>query len=199
MPQKSAGWGGGGAAKLLRADGLDFFALDADLYAQRGTDVGALDDGAANPDIAGKIGGAEGIIEGVTARIADQRVRSVTEIVIGAESVEIGDVFEFAVAVRRFAREGPVAGRGSGGASREPHDCGRDVFASEFIADEEIDRGPRLGHVGDLSNGGVLLVGVGQEGIGVRSRGWYFNLRGGFRASGALEGLGPGQEADGEE
>ena len=78
---------------------MDFLALDADFDAQRGADVGALNDRAPNPDITGKIGGAERIVERATAGIANERMSGSAKVVIGAKFVEIGDVFKFAVAV----------------------------------------------------------------------------------------------------
>ena len=45
-------------AGLFGADGQDVFALDLDFHADGRANVAALDDGATNPEIAGKIGGS---------------------------------------------------------------------------------------------------------------------------------------------
>ena len=44
-------------AGLFGAGGQDVFALDLDFHADGRANIAALDDGAANPEIAGKIGG----------------------------------------------------------------------------------------------------------------------------------------------
>ena len=54
------------------ADGQDLFVLDPNFDAEGRANIAALDDGTADPDIAGEVGGFEGIVEGVAAGIADE-------------------------------------------------------------------------------------------------------------------------------
>ena len=188
-----------GPARLFRADGLDFFALDADFYAERGADVGALHDGAANPDVAGKIDGAERIVKGAAARVADEGMAGAAVVVIGAQLIEVGDVFEFAIAVGRLTREGKVTRNRSGRAVRKPDDGTGNVLAGQLVADEEIDGRPGFGEVADLGDRGILFVGVREE--GVRVGGWWrnFDLGSGLGLRGVLEGLGAREKPDREE
>ena len=87
--------------------------MDADLDAERRTNVAALHDGTANPDIARKADGFEGVVEGVSAGIANERMIGVTEIVILQKFVQIADVFELTCTGRGSTRESPIAcGRG---------------------------------------------------------------------------------------
>ncbi len=103
----NSAWAGRG---LFGADGKDLLALDFDFDAEGRADVAALDDGAANPDVVGwKADGVERIEQSATARIADEGMSGMAEIVIVAESFEIADIFELASAVGRFAGEGPIA------------------------------------------------------------------------------------------
>ena len=45
------------------ADGQDLFVLDSNFDAEGRANIAALDDGPADPDIAGEVGGFEGIVE----------------------------------------------------------------------------------------------------------------------------------------
>ena len=68
-----------------------------------------MNDSAANPDIAGQIACLQRIVEGVAARIANQRVIGGSIVVLTAELVNVGDIFKLARAIRSLAREGPIA------------------------------------------------------------------------------------------
>jgi len=67
--------------ELFGADGEDLLALDFDFDAKGRADVAALDDGAAHPDIAGKIGSFQRIVESVAARVSDERMIGAREAV----------------------------------------------------------------------------------------------------------------------
>src|SRR5271170_2687956 len=95
---------------LFGADGQDVFAANLDFDAEGRANVAALHDGATNPDIAGQIGGLEGIVEIVAAGIADQRVVRGAIAVIVAKFIHVGDVFEQTRAVGSFERKAPIPG-----------------------------------------------------------------------------------------
>ena len=126
------------ARELLCADGEDLLAVNLDFDAERGANVAALHDGAANPDVAGQVDGPKRIVKGVSARIAHKRVSGVAIVVILAELVEIADIFELAVAVGSFAGESPIAGRDGGGTGGKPDNGGGNEFSGHEIADEEV-------------------------------------------------------------
>src|SRR5579863_6865575 len=90
-------------AELFGAGGEDVFALDLDFYADGGTDVATLDDGAANPEIAGKIGGFERIEQDTGAGIADQRMSRGFVAVFLAQLIEVTNIFQLAGAVDGLA------------------------------------------------------------------------------------------------
>lgn len=87
--------------------------MNLDLYADGRADVAALDNGAADPNVAREADGLERVVERVGAGIANQGMVGVVKIVVLEEFVEVGDIFELAVAGRSPAGEGPIAGRGS--------------------------------------------------------------------------------------
>ena len=105
--------------------------MNLDFDAERGANVAALHDGAANPDIAGQVDGPERIVEGASARIADKRMSGMAIVIFLAELVEVADVFELAVCIGRFAGEGPIAGRGGGRTRRKPDNGGRNIFTGD--------------------------------------------------------------------
>ena len=176
----------GKCGELLGANGEDLLALYLDFDAEGRANVAALDDGAANPDVAGagKIGSDEGIVESVAAGIADERVFGGAVVVTCAKSVDIADVFEFAGTVRGFAREGPIASDRGGRAGREANDGSGNIFAGSQIGNEKIDGGPRLGKIGNLRDHRIGFVGVRQKGIRIGGSGRHFELRSWFDASG---------------
>ena len=88
---------------LFRADGEDLFALDFDFDAEGGTDVAALNNGAAHPDVAGQIGGLEGIVERTAARIADKGMIGALVAIVIPEPLQVRDIFELAGAVRSLS------------------------------------------------------------------------------------------------
>lgn len=166
----AAAWQSKTASKLFRSDGEDLLGLDFDFDAEGRADVAALDDGAAHPDVAGKIGSLERIVEGTAARVADKRMIGAREAVFFAEPVHVGDILELAGAVRSFAREGPVAGgkcRRAGGQTDDR--CGN-ILTSQTIADKEIGRRPGLRKIGDISDYGIGFGGMGQQGRRIRRR-----------------------------
>ena len=89
--------------RLFGADGEDLLALDFDFDAEGRTDVAALNDGAAHPDIAGKVGGLEGIVERTAARIADKGMIGPRVAVVVPEPLQVRDIFELAGAVRSLS------------------------------------------------------------------------------------------------
>jgi hypothetical protein len=188
-----------GMAVLLGADGEDLFILDFYFYAEGRANVAALHDGPGDPDVSGKIGRLERIEKRAAARVANQRMRGMAVVVILEKSVEIGDVFELAVAVSGFTRKGPVTGGRSGRASRQANERRRNVFAGDGAANEKIERRPRLGKIGDVADDRIIFVGMGKQRVGIRGRRRHFNLRGGVdarRFGGALQAREPmrGQE-----
>ena len=76
-----------------------------DFYADGGTNVAALDDGAANPEIAGKIGGFERIEQDTGAGIADQGVSRGFVTVFLTQLIEVTNIFQLARAIDGFARK----------------------------------------------------------------------------------------------
>jgi len=167
---------------------LDLFALNLDFDAERRTNVGALDDGAANPNIAGKIDGVQGVVEGMTARIANERMSGTAITVVGAEFIEVGDEFELAIAVGSLAGVRPITSDRTGRTTRQTNDRCRDILTGELIADKKIDRGPGFGEIADLRDGRMGLVGVRQQGIRVRLRRRNLDLGSGLRTAGLLRG-----------
>jgi|SRR5271157_348035 len=170
--------------ELFGADGEDLFALDLEFDAEGRADVAALNDGAANPDIAGKAGGLQGIVKSMTAVIADEGMIGGTKAVFIFEFIEVGDVFEFAGAVGRFARESPVAGRGSGGTAGKTDDGGGNILTGEAVAHKEIGGRPGLGKISNLGDGGIGFRGVRKRSGGIRSGSGHFNLGRRFNAGG---------------
>ena len=97
--------------ELFRADGEDLFALDLELNAKGRANVAALDDAAANPDVAGKAGSFQGIVKRAAARIADEGMSGSAKAVFCFQLFKVGDVLEMAGAVGGFARKGPITVR----------------------------------------------------------------------------------------
>jgi hypothetical protein len=95
--------------ELFGTNGEDLFALNLEFDAERRADVAALNDGAANPDIAGKAGGPQRIVESVAAGIADEGMSGGTKAVFSLEFIKVGDVFECTWAVGSSARKSPIA------------------------------------------------------------------------------------------
>ena len=136
--------------------------MDFDFDAEGRTNIAALDNGAANPDVAlaGKVDGLQRIVEGAAARVADEGMIGAGVAVLFAELAEVTDIFQLAVAVRGIAGENPVAGRGRRGADGETDDGRGDVFAGNFVANEEIGGGPGLGEVGQIGDDRVVFIGM---------------------------------------
>jgi hypothetical protein len=130
------------AASLFGTDGEDLLALDFDFDSQGRADVTALDDGAAHPDVARKVGSLQRIIERAAARVTDKGMAGASETVVAAEPVQVGDIFELARTVGSLAREGPITCGKSGRAGGQPDYRGGDIFTRKAIADEEVGRGP---------------------------------------------------------
>src|ERR1700676_2382447 len=95
--------------ELFGADRQDLLALDFDFHAERWANVAALDYGPSHPDVAGKIGSFQRIVERPAARVPNQGMIGARETVIGTQLVDVGDVFQLAGTVRSFARERPIA------------------------------------------------------------------------------------------
>jgi len=165
-------------------------ALDFDFDAEGRANVAALDNAAAHPDVARKIGGLERIVESAAARVADERMIGAREAVVVTELVEVGDVFELAGAKRSFAGEGPVARGKSWRAGGQADDRRGNIFTGEAITNEEVGGGPWLGQVGNGGNDWVGFRSMGQQGSGVRRRRRNFELGSLLRAS-RLGGFGP--------
>ena len=68
---------------------MDLLALDSNFYAERGANIAALNCATADPDIARKAGSLERVVESSAARIADQRMSGMLEIVIIAKFFQI--------------------------------------------------------------------------------------------------------------
>ena len=152
-------------------------SLDFDFDAEGRANVAALDNAAAHPDVAGKIGCFERIVESAAARVADEGMIGAWESIVVAESLQVGDIFQLAGTVGSFAGEGPISCRKSWGAGGQPDDGRGNIFTVEAIADEEVGGGPRLGKVGDIGDGWVAFCGVGEQGVGIRRRRRNFELR----------------------
>jgi hypothetical protein len=167
-------------APLFHAYGEDVFALDFKLDAEGRAEVGALGDGAADPDVARKIGHFGGIEEGVAAGIADHGVFGGAKTVLGGESIEVGNIFELTISVGGAHGESPVAFGLRGGAARKAHDDGRNIFTGEAVAEEKIFGSPGLGHLGDGGDLRIGVGGVGEKRVGIGGGGGNFELRRGF-------------------
>ncbi len=136
------------------------FALDLEFDAKGRANVAALDDGAANPDVAGKACSSQRIIKCAAARIADKRMIGRAKAIFGFQLFQVGDVFEWAGAIRRSARKSPVGVRRSGRTSRKTNDSRRNVLAGKAVANEEIRGRPGLGEIGNLCDGRIGLGGM---------------------------------------
>jgi hypothetical protein len=173
-----------------QADGLGFhfqgenvFALDLDEDAERGTQVGAFDDGSADPDVAEDVHAFEWVEEGAGTGIADHGVLGVAVAVVVAELVEVGDVFELAASVGRIHGDGPIAVRLVGGASGQADEKRGNVLAGGAVDEEKVARGPGLFHVTEGCDGGVGAGRARQSGEGVHSRRGDLDPRSGSRSS----------------
>src|SRR6266404_670589 len=124
--------------ELFRTHGEDWFALDFDFDAEGRADVAALNNAAAHPDVSGKIGSLERIVESAAARIADEGMIGAGEAVVLAKPFQVGDVFELAGAIRSFTRESPVARGKSGRAGGQADNRRRNIFTGQAIADEKV-------------------------------------------------------------
>src|SRR3984957_14776625 len=133
---------------LFAADGEDLLALDFDFDAEGGANVAALDNAAAHPDVAGKIGSLERIVKSAAAGVADEGMIRAGEAVVVVQPVQVGDVFELAGAERGFAGERPITRGKSWRAGGQPHNSRGNIFTGQAIADEEIGGGPWLGKLG---------------------------------------------------
>lgn len=184
-------------ARLLGADREDLFALNLDFNAERGTNVAALNNGATNPNVAGKTTGAQRIKESATAGIANERMVGVVIVVIRAKFFEIGNVFQLTIAIGSSAGESPITGRSSGRAAREANDGSGDVFAGEFIAKEEIGGGPGLGKIGKVGDHRVSLIGVRKRSGRVGRRRGNFDLWSGLDGGGLGRFRGAGNPVKG--
>jgi len=87
------------------------FALDLELNAKGRANVAALDDAAANPDVAGEAGSFQGIVKRAATRIADEGMSGSAKAVFCFQLFKVGDVLEMAGAVGGFARKGPITVR----------------------------------------------------------------------------------------
>src|SRR6266403_3249746 len=123
---------------LFRTHGEDLFALDFDFDAEGWTDIASLDYAAAHPDVAGKIGSLQRIVESAAARIADEGMIGAGEAVVLAKPFQVGDVFELAGAIRSLTRESPVARGKSGRAGGQADDRRWNIFTGQAIADEKV-------------------------------------------------------------
>src|SRR5690242_6726757 len=176
---------------LLRADGEDLLALDFDFDAEGWADVAALNDGAAHPDVAGKIGRLQGIVESAAAGVAYEGVIRARKSVVITEPVHVGNVFELAGAIGSLSGKGPIAGGKSGRASWQADNRCRYVFTREAIAHKKVSGGPGLGKIGYIGDDRVRLGSMGQQRRRIRGRRRNLNLGGLFSASG-FRGLASG-------
>jgi len=158
------------AESLFRTDCENLFALNLDFDAEGRANIAALYSPSADPDVSGKAGGFQRVVECTTAGIADKGVNRSAKIVVLAKFFEIRDVFELAGTVGRFSGEGPIArGRGRRSAGKADN-RGGNVFAGEIVANEKVDGRPGLGKIGNLGDRGVGFRGVSKSGRWVRSR-----------------------------
>src|SRR5882762_906114 len=99
------------------------------------------------------------------------------EAVIFFQLVQLGDVFQLAIAVGRVLLERPVAARLRRRATRQTNEQSGDVFAAEAVANIELFRGPRLGHLRSVGDAGIGVGGVREQRARIgRGRG-DFDLR----------------------
>lgn len=131
--------------------------------AEWGTHVAALDDRAANPDVAGEADGLERVVKCVGAGIANERMRGGMIVVLFAKDIEIANIFQLAVAVRSLAGKRPIAIPEASRAGRNPNDRGRHVFAGGEIADEEIGGRPWFGELGKIGDHWMSRISVRQQ------------------------------------
>jgi len=137
--------------------------VDLEFDAEWGADVAALDDGAANPDVARKIGGLEWIVERVGAGIANEWMRGGMIVVLFTKDIEIANIFQLAVAVRRLAGKRPIAIAKISRAGRKSNDRGWYVLAGGEIANKEIGGRPGLGKLGEIGDHRVGRISVRQQ------------------------------------
>ena len=57
-------------------------AANLDFDTERGTNITALDNATADPDIAGKVGSLQRVVEGTAARIADERMTGLAKLIV---------------------------------------------------------------------------------------------------------------------
>jgi len=179
------------------------FYLEFD--AEGRTDVGALDDGAADPDVSGEHGHFFWIEDRVAAGVANHGVLGGVKAIVAPQLVEIGEVFEVATAVGGAHDEGPVGGGLRSGAGRQAHQQSRKILSGGGIFKEEVFRGPRCAHFRDggdnrFSFGSVGIrggwVGSGKRHLELRRRGSWEQFRA-LGADGEVGGDGD-EEQDGE-
>lgn len=97
--------------ELLSPHREDFLALHFDFDAQGRPKVGTLDDTSAHPNAPGKIGQFQRVKHRAAAGVSDHRMFRGAKTIVGSQFIQIDDVFELAIAERRFLREGPIAVR----------------------------------------------------------------------------------------
>lgn len=185
-------------AKLFGAESEDLLVVDLNFYAEGRAHIAALDDGATNPDVAGKAGGFHRVVERVAARIANERMTGGAKIVITAKDVEIADIFELASAVRGFARERPIATGEIRRAGRKADDGSGDVVAGGQIVDKKVSGRPGLGKIGDAGDDWIVAVRMREKGIRVGRSRRHLELRSGLDPSGTHRTI-VGKPADGKE
>src|SRR5579863_8089548 len=106
-----------GREGLLHAGGEDIFSVDFDFDAERGPEVGTLDDGSASEDVAGELGIFKRIEKRAAARVTDHGMPGLRVAVVGLDFLQVVEEFELTGTERGLHGERPVSGglnRGAG-------------------------------------------------------------------------------------
>src|SRR5712692_1109767 len=94
--------------KLLRPNSEDFPALNLDFDAEGRTQIGALYDRSSDPDASRKIGQFERVKDSAAAGVSDHGMFGGAKTIVIFKLVQLRDVFELAIAVRRILCKGPI-------------------------------------------------------------------------------------------
>lgn len=164
--------------ELLRPYGEDFLALNFYFDAEGRAQIGALHDASTRPGAsARKIGGLERVKHRAAAWVSDHGMFRRAEAVIRFQFVQVRDVFELAITVRRFLCEGPVAARLGRRTGRQANQESGNAFSGETIVNIEFFRGPRFGHFLQAGDAGIRGGRVRDERARIGRGRRNFNLR----------------------
>src|SRR5260370_28244574 len=94
--------------KLLCPNCEDFPALNLDFDAEGRTQIGALYDRSTDPDASRKIGQFERVKDSAAAGVSDHGMFGGAKTIVIFQLVQLRDVFELAIAVRRILCKGPI-------------------------------------------------------------------------------------------